>query len=302
MDLAIANTEPYYKFHRFSEEFNRNIRITVAGLAYVRRQKRSAAGPIPLPTDGEPFGKNRWNNPAREVPPAKGFVSQMGIVRMVTLLEDFCVGIQAEHSRWAMLRGGSVIKQAESEDDTEGVSPKALYAQLGWSLSAIQDVEPLYEYFSRLRNCIVHRSGRANVDFNRYASSARLKSCVNGWSGPRKKKLPALPTVSLEDHVAVLPRHAVLAAEVCRRIALGANKRLVEHLGREGIVYMAAHHSLLSKRPIATNARNSAQAMLNTILTGRYRVKLAQRYEAVHVLSEIGKWKAYLQKFERVYG
>lgn len=301
MDIAIANTEPYYKFHRLNEEFNRNIRIAVAGLAYVRREKRSAAGPIPLPTDGEPFGKNLWNNPAHEVPPAKGFVSQMGVVRMVTLLEDFCVGIQAEHSRWATLQGESVIKKADSEDDAEGLSPKALYAQLGWSLNAIQDVEPLYEYFSRLRNCIVHRSGRANADLNKYASGARLKACVDGWSGPRKKKLPALPTVSLGDHVAVLPRHAILAGEVCRRIALDANSRLLGYVGNRGIVYMAAYHSLLSKRPIDTNARKSAQAMLNTILTGRYRVQLAQRNEAVQVLSEIGKWKPYLRKFERVH-
>ncbi|MGH9566980.1 MAG: hypothetical protein ACRD4I_13410, partial [Candidatus Angelobacter sp.] len=221
--------------------------------------------------------------------------------RMVTLLEDFCVGIQAEHSRWATLRDETDVKKAESEDDAEGLSPKALYAQLGWSLSAIQDVELLYEYFSRLRNCIVHRSGRANANLNKYASGARLKSCVDGWAGPRKKKIPALPTVSLGDHVAVLPRHAILAGEVCRRIAVDANNRLLRHLGNEGIVYMAAYHSLLSKRPIATNARKSAQAMLNTILTGRYRVKLAQRDEAVHVLSEIGKWRPYLRRFERVY-
>ncbi|WP_263408837.1 hypothetical protein [Terriglobus tenax] len=301
MDVTLANTEPYYQFHRFSEEFNRNVRISVAGLAYVRKQQRTASGPVPLPSDGEPFGKNQWNSPGKEVPSAKGFVAAMGVARMVTILEDFCVGVQAEHSRWAALQGKPVSQQPQSEDDAEGISPKALYKQLGWNTSSIQEVEPLYEYFAKLRNCIVHRSGRANAELNRYAAGARLKSCVENWSGPRKKKLPALPAVVLGEFVSVLPRHAILACEVSRRIAIDSNARLLNYLGDEGVVYMAAHHSLLSKRPIATNARKSAQALLNTILTGRYRVKLAERTEAVHLLSEIDKWKPYLRKFERLY-
>jgi len=301
MNVTLANTEPYYQFHRFSEEFNRNVRISVAGLAYVRKQQRTASGPVALPSDGEPFGKNQWNNPGKEVPAAKGFVAAMGVAHMVTILEDFCVGVQAEHSRWTALQGKTVLEKPQSEDDAEGLSPKALYKQLGWSTTSIQDVEPLYEYFSKLRNCIVHRSGRANSEITRYAVGARLKSCVEGWSGPRKKKLPALPVVVLGEYVPVLPRHAILACEVSRRIAIDMNARLLDYLGEEGVVYMAAYHSLLSKRPIATNARRSGQAMLNTILTGRYRVKLAERTEAVHVLSQFGKWRPYLRKFERLY-
>lgn len=302
MDISSANTEPFYQFHRFNEEFNRSIRVVVAGLAYVCREQRSTRGQVSLPTDGEPFGKNVWNNPEREVPAAKAFIAQMGVVRVVTLLEGFCVGVQAEHSRWSMFRGESVASEIQSEDDAEGLSPKALYSQLGWTQSAIKEVEPLYEFLSKLRNCIVHRGSRADAALNKYAGSSRLKSCVDGWSGPRKKKLPALPLISAGEVVAVLPRHAILACEVSRRIAQDANQRLLEFLGTQGIVHMAAYHSLLSKKPIATNARKSAQAMLNTLLTGRYRVRLAQRNEAVRVLAEIGKWKPYLRKFERIYG
>lgn len=301
MDVTTANTEPYYQFHRFSEEFNRNVRISVAGLAYVRRQQRTASGPVTLPSDGEPFGKNQWNNPGKEVPAAKGFVAEMGVVRMMTILEDFCVGVQAEHSRWSALQEKPVPQQPQSDDDVEGISPKALYKQLGWSISGLQEVLPLYEYFSKLRNCIVHQSGRANAELYRYAAGARLKSCVESWSGPRKRKLPALPAANLGDYVPLLPRHAILACEVSRRIAIDTNARLLNYLGDEGIVYMAAYHSLLSKRPVTTNAGKSAQAMLNTILTGRYRVKLAETTEAVQALSGVSKWKPYLRKFERLH-
>jgi hypothetical protein len=62
---------------------------------------------------------------------------------------------------------------------------------------------------------------------------------------------------------------------------------------------MAAHHSLLADSPMQTNARKSAQAVLNTILTNRYRVKFDDRNEAVQALRRLDKWKLYLLKFER---
>jgi hypothetical protein len=35
MNITEANTEPFYQYHRFNEELNRIMRITVAGLATI---------------------------------------------------------------------------------------------------------------------------------------------------------------------------------------------------------------------------------------------------------------------------
>lgn len=94
MNLGNANTEPYYQFHRRCEEFDRTMRVTVAGLALVRQQQRTADGPVRLPTDGEPFGENLWNQPGQKVLPAKRLLAQMGVAHIITLLEDFCVGLK----------------------------------------------------------------------------------------------------------------------------------------------------------------------------------------------------------------
>jgi len=305
MKIAEANTEPFYQFHRFNEELNRTMRITVAGLALVKQmatQNRTGGSPVHLPTDGEPWGKNVWNNPARAVIPAGRFVSQMGVVRVVTALEDFCVGVKAEYDRYAQIQGTPVESKNNSEVDDEGISPTKLYAELAWNKEILDTLDPLYEYFSKVRNCIVHRSGRASKALNKYAGSSRLTNSVNAWQGPRNKKLPSLPTITIGNDLPVLPRHAILASEVCRRIAVDANEKLLNYLGVEGIAYMAAHHSLLSDTPIATNAKNSAQAILNWILTNRYHVRLDYREEAVQALGRLAKWRPYLRKFERLYG
>jgi hypothetical protein len=81
---------------------------------------------------------------------------------------------------------------------------------------------------------------------------------------------------------------------------MDANTQLLSLLGEDGMMCMAAHHSLLSEKPILTAARDTAQAVLNYIVTDRYRVGLANRDEAVQVLSRMGRWKPYLRKFERL--
>lgn len=305
MKITEANTEPFYQFHRFNEELNRTMRITVAGLAIVNQmatQNRIAEGPIELPSDGEPWGKIVWNNPARMVMPAKRFVSQMGVVRVITALEDFCVGVKAEYDRYTQIQSAPAESDHSSEIDDEGISPTKLYAELAWNKGILDTLSPLYEYFSKVRNCIVHRSGRASKELNKYAGSSRLAQCVNAWHGPRKKKLPPLPTIAIGNDLPLLPRHAILASEICRRIAVDANEKLLNYLGAEGVAYMAAHHSLLSDHPMPTSARHSAQGILNAILTNRYRVKIEYREEAVQALGRLGKWKTYLRRFERLHG
>jgi len=300
MDLMNANTEPYYQFHRRNEEFNRTMRITVAGLSFVRQQQRSVSGPAKLPTDGEPFGINLWNNPAQGVTPAKRFIAQMGVVRAVTLLEDLCVGIKAEYDRFTSFVGAVAKSSTVVNDEEDGLSPRALFTNLGFKEDVLDSTEPLYNYFSKMRNCIVHRSGRATAELSEHAVSPRLTACVDEWKGPRGKKLPALPTVTTGDDLALLPRHAILASEVCRRIAVDANAQLLNYLSENGVVYMAAYHSLLSERPVLTAARNTPQAVLNYFLTDRNRVQLESRDEAVRILSRMGRWKPYLRKFERL--
>jgi hypothetical protein len=208
--------------------------------------------------------------------------------------------MKAERDRFAAIRGEEIGTGLVGDDDAEGFSPKSLYTQLGWKRDVLDGVEPLYEYFSRVRNCIVHRSGRATRELRRYSTNSRLLACVSGWNGPRNRRIPALPAISDGSELALLPRHAILASEVCRRIAVDANDKLIEYLGEDGIVYMAAYHSLLSERPIITEARNTAPAVLNYLITSRYRVRLNNRDEAVQVLSRMGRWKPYLRKFERL--
>lgn len=301
MNIDEANTEPFYRFHRFHEELSLNMRILVAGLAELKKvsaQNKAAGRRTHLSTDSEPWSPNVWEDLGRPIADATRFVAQMGVVRVIAALEDFCVGAKAEYDRWAEHQG---IRQNAGSDDAEGISPKTLYNATGWDKGVLGTIDPFYEYFSKVRNCIVHRAGRGSRDLKQFAASAALSKCAAGWHPEKtQKKVPALPTITVGDELPLLPRHAILANEVCRRIAADANLKLLAALGIDGVVNMAAHHSLLSDRPIKTNARKSPEAILNTILAVRYRVKLDKREESIVAMVRLQKWTAYRRKFDRL--
>jgi hypothetical protein len=62
---------------------------------------------------------------------------------------------------------------------------------------------------------------------------------------------------------------------------------------------MAALHSLLSDRPLKTEARNSPESLLNFLLAGRYQVTMNSQTEALQVLKALDKWKDYKRRFEK---
>lgn len=302
MNISRANTEPFHRFHRFNEELNRSIKVSIGGLVYVKQNAVAAnteGVSFTLPNDGEPWGNKPWNSVDKAVAPSKMFIAQMGVVRHITSLEDFCVGVKAEYDRHCDVEG-LPVPGSRSKTDEEGFPPSKLYELLKWDKDVLESVGPLYDYFSLARNCIVHRSGRASKALKSQAESSELEACIESWHGRNIRRVPKLPIVEADDELPLLPRHAVLSGEVGRRIAVDANEKLREFLGATGILYMAAYHSMFCDQPVSSPARRFPYATLNYILTDRYRVELDTRNEAEHKLRKMGEWARYESKWRQL--
>jgi hypothetical protein len=96
-------------------------------------------------------------------------------------------------------------------------------------------------------------------------------------------------------------RHAVLAVDVCFRAASLLNSKLCKFLGRDGIVYMAAYHTLIDDDPIATAARKSPEKIINHSLGERYRVLDLEPSEAVGILQRLNKWENCIQRYQQLH-
>ncbi len=305
MNTENADTEPFYRFLRAHEESTRIVRFTLGALA--NAAEAGANNPtdvnlIRLSTDGEPWGsQTEWKTNTKAISEAKRFVSQFGIVRVFSAFEDMLIGVKAEYDRFSGIRGlGNAIAVSDG-NNCDGLGPGRLYRQLQWNTKELDRVIPLFEYFELVRNCIVHRSGRANKRLSASAYKPELDASMKRWQTTTSRRPPALPTVIVDKEIGLLPRHVIFASGVCHRIALDINARLRRFLGVEGLVHMAAYHFLLSGNQIVTNVRKSASAVVNNALTDRYRISIASTEEATTVLKAMRKWKACLSAFEKLF-
>lgn len=300
MNFDYAITEPFLRYHEFQVSFDRNIRVAYGGLQMLRTgaklEHKGDVALVEVPAGDEPWGKPRlWKNVPVLVSHSARFLSHMGAVRVLSAFEDFLIATKAEYDRYTGIAVGAPVPES---DDAESLGFSSLCQQLGWNQAAIAPLLPLIEYFTLIRNCIVHRNGRASRALVRYAESEKLATSISAANSGRMRRLPTLPSLATNADIPLLPRHAVLAAIVCRWLAAFANGQLIQHFGESGMAYMAAHHGLLAPETSVLMKAKTPVVMMNRLLCERYRVRQVDPVHVVANLKQLGCWKKCCTRFE----
>jgi hypothetical protein len=304
MDIKGSNTEPYYLFLRNLENLGSNIKLAYGALHALSEDGNLTfpsriGGLIVLPTGGEPWGSStKWKSVKRRIPLVRRFISQMGIVLVAAAFEDFLTNVTAEHSRYFDF---ARKEKLEKELLAGGDPLRNLYTSLGWNINPISYLLPLYDYFTVARNCIAHRSGRASDALVEKAGSVALANCIKDWPSRRRRTIPELPQPKEAQDIQFFPRHAILFSEVCQRAAININSLLLDFLGVEGTVYLAAHYGLLAEDRVRTNARRSPEQIINFILTDRFHVPIPDKYEVIGILKGIDLWDECRSTYAALY-
>jgi hypothetical protein len=121
------------------------------------------------------------------------------------------------------------------------------------------------------------------------------------WFSTRGKSAPELPIIVVDQEIRFLPRHPIFASSICYEMASVINRSLIGIIGTEGIVYSAAFHSLLSDAPIRVDGVKTMQALINWILSSRYRVKNLSAKECSTILRKLNKWDICRERFQTLY-
>jgi len=309
MNIKGANTEAYYRFLRAHEDLGTNIKLAYGALHAISRDEKPltsgrSTNLIFLPTGGEPWGKNtRWRSVKTRIPNVRKLISEMGLVLAASAFEDFLTNVHSEHARFSDFTRVEQFPQPASDGENEDRERlRALFSALQWDITRIEYMLPLYDYFIIARNCVVHRSGRASPALVEKAESSVLAECVKKWPSRPGRTIPQLPLVQEGHEISLLPRHVILFSEVCQRIALEMDGRLLEFLGVKGLVYLAAHHGLLSENRIHTDAKRSPERVINLMLTERCQVQLADEFEVIAILKEMNLWTECRTTYQRLFG
>ena len=141
-----------------------------------------------------------WRDISTAARPAQQFLSQMGIVRVLSAFEDFTVRVEAEHDRALSLMSPT----AKHKRAASGIAADAenkliqLCRRLGWDISSIDAYLPLLDFFYLARNCIVHRSGRASEALVSMSASPELAHSHANFPTRTGTKLPKFPSIGID--------------------------------------------------------------------------------------------------------
>jgi hypothetical protein len=302
MAQDMANTEAFYRFHRFNEAFDRNLKVTFGALEGLR----TGIFPVTnarteLPIGGEPWKKlTALENPATAAESASRQTATMGIVRVTAALEDFLTTLKADMDRTSFLRKKSTaLETPDTPDPWRDLDLAKACVSLNIDPNLLSSLMPLHEYFTAARNSIVHRGGRASAHLAKIAQSKAVCDCVTAWPTKRRSPVPALPLVAEGGETDWLPRHAILCVAVYYKAAVLMNEQMVSRLGPEGFIYLAAYYGLLSDDPVDGGARRSPESVILTLLQGRYRYRGVKAVDVIQTLQAADKWKICLEHFEK---
>ncbi len=307
MDIAGATSVPFMVLHRFHEAFNRHIKVTTASLMACKRLMAGTHGPDVLDAfirqTEEPWkASNHFKNPDDLIDQSVRLLTEAGMAQVFSSLDVFLDGVEAEMNRCFV--GGDLASSdspcAAVEDQDDRVARVAHRHDLYHE--AIQKFYPLLKYFRLLRHCVVHRSGRVSASLSDWSRSGELAECLRGW--PRRSTRVTLPTFPAlivgQPVVGLLPRHAILASDVCHRVGQGMNQRLCEKLGVSGIVRSAVHHALVDPIDSAMSAKaRTPCAAVNDFLT-RHRVREVNGPETIAILRRLGLWNRCKESHSQV--
>ena len=312
MNIAQANTEPFFTFLRTREELDRTIKVTTGALRDLQvRASREDAVDVnvvqrAVAESGEPWGGGiNLQAPGEQIDRTINHLSGLWTSAFISAFHLFLDGVAAEQNRWASVTKKKAPFSKKTNKDGD-IDLELLYQSNGWSRNGVDALLPVFRFFEVIRNCVVHRSGLASDLLVEKSQDKYVLDSIAAMSRKQRKvvrPIPELPSFSRSEVMPILPRHAILAGEICYRLAVDINQHLVSYLGQGGMTYMAAFYSIIAdEHPARRDHHVEAIRAICLYLKARYRASDIDPVACIQDLRDINKWQAVSKRFAELYG
>ena len=296
MEIDTAITEPLARLIEFHNASNRNMKVSFGALALVSEQSETARADklVTLPTGTEPWGREtRWRNLDRGIRDAAIFVAELGIARAAAAFEDYVTGAKAEFDRAGLMETGPKRNGTPALHGFDAI--------VGLDPATTADLRLLTGFFEVARNCVVHRSNRADAHMTRLRADPALAAALTRLPRRLGKWAVSLPPVAEGHTVEWRPRHAILASDVFYRSAVALDRTLVRRVGPGALASMAAHWAFFADPSAPCAAKHSPEIMVRSQLTDRYKVRGASLADIVALLRDAGRWNTVRAAWDARY-
>lgn len=301
MDLSRAQLDAFRGLHYFHENLSIHIKSSTAGIILLADAAGTNIDPRHM---GELIRRSHpaWNSPPvhqLDLDIYKRIYCSVGtyaIVAIFSALDDFLTGLEADISRFEA-EGNPVARQPKVADNDQAEPIETLYNRYSWPTTGITSVLPALKYFRLIRNCLAHRSSRASLALSDHSKDHAFQA---GMKGLLERSTHSAPTYERNEEIFVDPTLAICCSDVIRTIAADCNQKCLKLLGRDGFLLLVCQN-LDNRQKCSTAAYKSPEAVLNLALIERYRVGVADKYEAPKEVQRLGLWKDFYKSFQTNY-
>jgi hypothetical protein len=161
---------------------------------------------------------------------------------------------------------------------------------------------PLFDFFRRCRNRIIHQDGTAGSDLVEFAKSREVQRAFKSLAPAVRRMTPELPALKAADPITLTPAHAILFLVVARALfdALASHIRSVSD--ESGYLRMTAHYAYGSTHHSFRRAHyKDVVYPATTFLFERYGVREADKQNVVRHFRRLGLWDAIVVRFSELF-
>jgi hypothetical protein len=303
VDTSKSVSEPFRHYHDFHNQLNVTLKVLVAAVEFTVTEVSKPSSKVRL-GDLIRSADPSWTSPAiwdahpALRPALLTSIAHLGITSVYSALDDFRVGTEAEIARWEDISGLQMPFVAAAHEADDGDLPLTRFLERrGWYSKIDNNLLVLLKYFDAVRNCIAHRRGRVSRELKQLSCDSALAAASRNLS---RKGINTLPPFKEEDIDLVLyPKHAIIYSHMGRLFAKTVNSLLIEMIGADGVLNLAAFHTA-SQEYFTKGMPRLPEVALKHALLRRYKVLLEDANEGHRRLRRLGGWQKFAAAYRRL--
>jgi hypothetical protein len=161
---------------------------------------------------------------------------------------------------------------------------------------------PLFDFFRRCRNRIIHQDGTAGSDLVEFSKTKELQTAFNSLTRSVRRKAPSLPKLCATETIALSPEHAILFMIVARNLFDAFAGRIRTQLSEDGYFRMTAHYAYIpSHHSFRSKSYNNVANPAFHFLSYRHHVTGSDREDLIRRFRRLDLWDAMVARYHELF-
>jgi hypothetical protein len=180
---------------------------------------------------------------------------------------------------------------------------EACYSILGFAPAQADLASiPLFDFFRRCRNRIIHQDGTAGRELAEFAKSREVGRSLAGLSPAVRRMVATLPILNADDPIPLTPLHSILFLVVTFNLYKALVARVRARLNEDGCLRMSAYYAYGPARHTFRLPQYRAVIYPAVVfLRFRYGVTEINKEQLVQRFKALGLWEAMTRRFKELF-